>query len=140
MIIRKAVFGDIDELIRLGSQWLTPFWNEKEKRKILRQRLRRKRQRHPIYVVKLGLYNKLIAFCDIWVHNDWLTNKKRMLILHVYVSKGWRRKGIGTQLLRYVLSDVKPDFAVVDTKTNVAKRLYKKVGFKINPRRIWLEQ
>ena len=85
---------------------------------------------------------QIIGFCDCWWHQDWLTNKLRLTILHVYIDTNYRKLGIGTFLLKEVLRQTNPDFVFVDTKPDkfpYAEKLYKKIGFEENPRRKWLE-
>ena len=142
--IRMATIKDSDEIIRLAEQWLNPLYNKDWKEfslKLTLFELDEYRFNHIIYIVEEK--NKLIGFCDFMVWVDWLTFKRRLIITHVYVDEKHRQEGIGTALLNKILKDFRPDFTLIDTKPEkfpYAEDLYKKLGFKENPKRKWLER
>ena len=137
--MRRATTDDITELLRLGEQWLNPLWNKEDKKKILHLELLFSTN-HMVYVTEKE--GKLVGFADILFWYDWLTKKTRLLIQHMYVDESYRNQGIGTKLLQFILDIHKPDYSLVDTKPEkfpLAENLYKELGFKYNPNRLWLE-
>lgn len=132
---RLAKMGDIPTLIRLGEQWLNPLWNKEEKIEIITREI--KTPNHLIFIVEEA--NEIIAFCDIWHWHDWLTGKRIVNFLHVYVDENYRGQGIGTYMLTEIFKKIEWDFAFIDMKTEAAEKLYLKVGFKPNPKRKWME-
>lgn len=143
MIIGLAnVSRDLDELMRLAEQWLNPLWDKKTKRRWLIEILTSHGE-HRIVVAREDGGEKLFGFVDFLLWYDWVTKKKRLLIQHVYVDENYRYQGFATRMVNTILTVYKPDFAFVDTKPEkfpYAEGLYKKVGFKENPDRKWLER
>lgn len=140
--IRLATIDDVDELMRLGEQWLNPLWDKEIKRRWLIWILNSFNEQR-IAVAKEECSGKLQGFVDFLYWHDWLTKKKRLLIQHVYVDENHRNKGVATRMLETILACYKPDFAFVDTKPDKfphAQALYEKVGLQENPRRKWLER
>ena len=145
MKVRSAdISRDLNELMRLAEQWLNPLWDKEFKREWLTDILHASSKRfsnHNIVVAEEE--NQLIGFVDILVWYDWLTKKRRLLIQHVYVDEDHRHKGVATEMLHDILGFISPHYALVDTKPDKfpnAEGLYKKVGFKVNPKRKWLER
>jgi GNAT superfamily N-acetyltransferase len=136
-VVRLAGPEDEEAIMQLGKQWLNPFYDEHWKRTTLRRRLSEVCGQ-PIFIVE-DKKNGVIAFGDCYLEDDWLTAKKRLFIIHIYVDKNHRRKGIGTFLMNGILAMTKPDVAFVDSKTQAATDLYQKVGFRCNFDRVWLE-
>jgi len=143
MIIRLAREGfHLDKLMQLAEQWLNPLWDKATKREWLTTILTSKGE-HLIIVAEETLGGKLLGFVDFFSWDDWLTKKRRIFIQHVYVDKDHRNKGIATEMLNKIFIVNHPDYAFVDTKPEKfpnAEGLYKKVGFKENPKRKWLER
>lgn len=134
--LRLAKEADIQDLIRLGEQWFHPLWHKEEKAKILAAELQS--PQHLVYVVEED--EGIIAFCDIWQWQDWLTRKKMCNFLHVYVDERHRGKGVGTFMLKEIFETNDWDFAFIDMKSEEAEKLYLKAGFAPNPRRKWMER
>ncbi len=136
------VSWDLDELMRLAEQWLNPLWDKELKRHWLTKTLNSHGE-HRIVVARDDDGKRLLGFVDFFYWHDWLVKKTRLLIQHVYVDKDHRRQGIAEEMLSVILETYHPNYAIVDTKPEKfpnAEGLYKKVGFKENPDRKWLER
>ena len=153
LTIRSATTKDISELMRLAEQWLNPLWNKVAKRysldMIIHALYRSSWTHHFIIVAEID--NKLVAFVDYLQWEDWLIDKNKILIQHVYVDEGHRQQGIGTAMLNHIInpeednieSELTPHYIFVDTKPDkfpYAEKLYKKVGLIHNNKRKWMER
>lgn len=135
MTVRLAKKKDIDELIRLAAQWLSPLYHVEEKRRMLLNELKDKNEK--IFIMEHG--KSLVGFIDVCIHHDWLTATNKVWLKHCYTDSQYRRKGIASSLIRTVMEKIEWDWFFVDFKTEEAKALYLKMGFKQNNSRDWLE-
>jgi len=80
----------------------------------------------------VALYkNKIIAHVRVIFGHD--LHKHRAEITSLVVDPGFRGQGVGSELMRFVLSNLSSDkklvLLAVDSKNKVAVKLYKNLGF-----------
>jgi len=135
MKVRLARRKDAPELIRLAAQWLNPLYQMQLKTKILLGSLRDVNEK--IFVAEHE--GKIVAFIDIYIHWDWMTALNKVWLVHCYTDSQYRHKGLASTLINFVMKEINWDWFFVDYKTEEARALYLKMGFKQNSNRGWLE-
>lgn len=126
LLIRRAADADAPCINSLLSEWFE--WKPAAGR--LRSVRRAIRNRELLVAENSG---KLIGFIHFIKHEDIIDGGPNTFITAFYVSRGHRRKGIGTRLLnKSIVESFRMGALGVETSTihRLAKKLYEKNHFK----------
>ena len=143
MNIRKATIKDFENLKKIKTEFylwecgkdqrLNPDWMNRG----LGSRLGRNlRQNNTLFLI-VEQDSEIIAYlgAEILKNPAWVNFKRRGHVFNLYVKPKYRNKNIGTLLIRKSLEwfkskDVRDLMIMVYKNNNVAKKIYKKLGFK----------
>ncbi|MFX0097423.1 MAG: GNAT family N-acetyltransferase [Candidatus Hodarchaeota archaeon] len=128
--IRKADKGDIPDLLRLAEEFMPREASMESRTIVLKESLA-----SPHYELLVADSDgKVIGFIDQWITSDFTHGGKSGFIHNFYVMSKYRRKGIGSKLLRRMIENaIKKDVIEIHVATEFANKpaiaLYKSHGF-----------
>ena len=127
--IRTARKGDISYLLKLAEEFMPKEASRETRMAVLKDSLAN--PHYELFVADLN--GKVIGFIDHWITADFTHGGKSSFIHNLYVMPRYRRRGIGSRLLRKIIgSSLKKDVIEIhvatefDNKTAIA--LYKSHG------------
>lgn len=141
--IRRAIRNDVTDLMVMAKEWMgEPFYYYETKKKMLEAFFNNPNENRVIYIMEFTddeyVRYEPIGYCEVIIIDEWLTKARRLLINSVYITKDYRKRGLGTTLIKSVIRKCSPDITFVETRE--AEGFYRSLGFKMEPTRYWLEK
>ncbi|MFX1598952.1 MAG: GNAT family N-acetyltransferase [Promethearchaeota archaeon] len=127
--IRKAGKGDISDLVVLAEEFMPKEASAESRTAVLKDSLAS--PHYELFVADLD--GKVVGFIDHWITSDFTHGGKSSFIHSLYVMPKYRRRGIGSKLLRRIMeSSMKKDVIEIHVATEFANKpaiaLYKSHG------------
>ena len=128
--VRFAGEDDLSALVTLAEEFMPEEADPKKRINILKQSLK-----NPDYdLLVADVEGKIVGFIDHWIVHEFVHGTKLSYIQNLYVTPNYRRRGIGSRLLREIIETAKAKGVLeihisAEFNNKPAIELYRKHGF-----------